>query len=231
MGFHKQGVQYLKDAVFAANDGIVTTFSVVAGVVGASLDPVVILILGLANLLADGFSMASGNYLGSRSETDLYHQKRRMEERELEEIPDAERKEIEEILKKGRYEGEEFQKMLTLIMGNKKFAVDLMMAEEIGMLRSKEGQEIRGAIVTFFSFLIAGTVPLVPYFFSAQSANKFLYAVLFTSTALFAVGALRVIFIGKSWLVSGLEMLFVGGMAAAIAYGVGLVLRQFVNII
>ena len=71
MEFHKQGGQYLKDAVYAANDGIVTTFAVVAGVVGASLDPIVILILGISNLLADGFSMASGNYLGSRSETDL----------------------------------------------------------------------------------------------------------------------------------------------------------------
>lgn len=231
MEFHKQGGQYLKDAVYAANDGIVTTFAVVAGVVGASFDPVIILILGVANLLADGFSMASGNYLGSRSETDLYHQERRREEREMDEMRNEERKEIEEILKKGGYQGEDLEKMLALIMGNKKFAVDLMMSEEIGMLRPKEGQEMRGAIVTFFSFLIAGAVPLIPYLFFAASPNAFLFAIVFTSLALFAVGALRVIFIGKGWLISGLEMFFVGGIAAAIAYGVGFVLRQFINIL
>lgn len=226
---HTKGGQYLKDAVYAAIDGIVTTFAVVAGSVGASLSPIIVIILGLANLFADGFSMAAGNFLGSRSEAQLYRQERKREEKEMDTVPDQERREIREILTRGGYKGEKLETMLTLIMENKTFAVDLMMGEEIGLLKSEDGKEFTHAFVTFISFLVAGAVPLIPYgvtLFVFGTDGEFPYAVLFTAVALFAIGALRTHFTGKHMFIAGLEMLFVGGIAAMIAYGVGFFLKQ-----
>ena len=216
---------HIKDAVYAANDGIITTFAVVAGVVGASLDPVAILILGFANLLADGFSMGSGNFLGSRSEVQLYEKERAIQEKGIRENSGKERSDIRAILTARNYQGEELEHLTGLIMNNEEFAVDIMMDEEVGIMKPQEGQEIKGAIVTFFSFLIAGAIPLLPYLLFKASSNNFILAIVFTGVALFTIGALRVIFTGRNIFFSGMEMLLVGGVAAAIAYWVGYALR------
>ena len=210
---------HIKDAVYAANDGIVTTFAVVAGVVGASLEPTIILILGAASLLADGFSMATGNFLGSRSEAQLYYKERRIQEQGLAENPEQERRDVRTILAARNYQGEELEQLTSLIMKNEEFTVDLMMDEEVGILKPESGREIKGAVVTFVAFLFAGTLPLIPYIVFED--GSFLLAIIFTGVALFVVGASRVIFTARNVFLSGLEMLFVGGVAAGIAYAVG----------
>ena len=210
---------HIKDAVYAANDGIVTTFAVVAGVVGASLEPSIILILGAASLFADGFSMATGNFLGSRSEAQLYDKERRIQERGLALNPEQERGDIRAILAARNYEGQELEDLTGLIMKNSEFAVDLMMDEEVGILKPESGKEIKGASVTLIAFLTAGALPLIPYIVLRD--GSFLLAVLFTGIALFLVGASRVIFTARNFFFSGLEMLFVGGVAAGIAYAAG----------
>lgn len=162
---------YLKDIIYAANDGIITTFAVVAGVAGASLSPAIILILGIASLVADGFSMAVSDYLATKSEEDY-------------------------LAKNGN---------------------------GAGATRSK-----KAAIVTFFSFVIAGLLPILPYAFSIGSSDVFWVSVVFTGLTLFIVGACRVRWTGKNWFWSGLEMLFVGGIAALIAYFVGAFIKNLV---
>lgn len=230
MESHKKYAQFLEDAVYAANDGIITTFAVVAGVTGAALQPFVILILGLANLLADGFSMASGNFLGAQSASQVYRAERKREEWEMLHKRHAERQEIEDILGSKGYSGEKLQKMTGLIMENENFAVDFMMVWELGLEEPSEGHALRGAVVTFFSFVGAGAIPLIPYVFSSLfGTSSFFFAVLLTALALFAVGAARVYFTERNVLFSGLEMLAVGGIAASIAYGVGAFLRGVVN--
>ena len=151
--FYQRSAGYLKDAVYAANDGIVTTFAVVAGVVGASLDPLVILILGFANLFSDGFSMATGSFLGSRSEAQMYRKERKIQEREMEKQVEKERKDVEDILAEKGYEAAQLQRLTDMIMENKEFAIDLLMDEKIGVLKPEDGHAIRGALVTFFAFL------------------------------------------------------------------------------
>jgi VIT1/CCC1 family predicted Fe2+/Mn2+ transporter len=229
MESHKKYGHFLEDAVYAANDGIVTTFAVVVGVTGAALHPLVILILGLANLFADGFSMASGNFLGARSARQVYRAERKLEEWEMAHERNMERKEIEEILKTKGYGGEKLQKMTDLIMENDKFAVDFMMVWELGLQEPKDNHELKAAFVTFISFVGAGAIPLIPYIFSSFFGGfQLLFAVLFTALALFGTGAARVYFTGENFILSGLEMLLVGGTAAAIAYGVGWFLRGIV---
>ena len=162
---------YLKDVIYAANDGIITTFAVVSGVAGAGLDPAIVLILGVANLLADGFSMATSDYLATKSE--------------------------EEYLERD---------------GN-----------HVGKMRSK-----KAAAVTFFAFVIAGFLPVLPYLILAKNFDVFWVSAASTASALFIVGACRSRWTGKNWFSSGLEMLFVGGIAALIAYFVGASIKNLV---
>lgn len=225
---YKKIGEYLKDAVYAANDGIITTFAVVAGVVGASLDPFVILVLGFANLFADGLSMASGNYLGTKSESDLYKKERERNRRLLEEDVGAYRKKIGNFLSKKGYAQDDIVGLAEMITHNDKFALDLIMHEEAGLVEQESSRPIKGAAVTLLAFMAAGFVPLIPYLIFSATENAFFYASLCTAIALFGVGAARAVFTARSWLYAGLEMLIVGGLAATTAYAVGFIIKQIV---
>lgn len=221
---HIRTGRYLKDIIFAANDGIITTFAVVAATVGGALSPATILIVGIANLFADGFSMATGNYLGTKSEIDFYKKEEAEEYREVKETPEKEREEIREILSAKGYAGAELEQMTVLVCSNEKFWVDFMMREELN-LNDPTGESpfVNGAI-TFFSFVGVGVIPLLPYLLFGGNAS-FFSAAACTGTALFAVGAVRHFFSRTPWFVLGLEMLAVGGTAAGIAYGIGFAIK------
>ena len=159
---------YLKDLVYGANDGIITTFAVVAGVAGAQLEARIVLILGFANLLADGFSMGASNFLSIRSDEAV---------------------------------------------------------------RRASGMDVnepfpsRHSLATFVAFVVAGVVPLASYVVT-MGHNRFLMAVLLTLATLFAVGAARALVTRDRWWRSGFEMLAVGSVAAAVAYGVGALMKD-----
>lgn len=226
---HKKASSYLKDMVYGANDGIVTTFAVVAGVAGASLDPVVVILLGAANLLADGFSMAASSFLASRSERDVFSREREVENWEVANEPAGEEKEIKEILSKEGYSGVDLDQMTALVVKNKKFWIDLMMREELG-LGSVEGfRPLKGAAVTFLAFVVAGFAPLIPFFSASTQENAFMVSAISAGVLFFAIGASRAIFTSRSWYFSGLEMFLIGGIAAAIAYGVGFFIRALIG--
>jgi len=160
---------YLSDLVYGANDGIITTFAVVSGVAGAELSTRIVLILGVANLVADGFSMGASNFLSIRSEEGA---------RQAE----------------GRSVAEPFP--------------------------------FRHGLATFVAFLVAGSLPLVTYLVPTES-DRFVIATVLTLAALFVIGSARTLIIRKGWFRSGLEMLAVGAIAAAVAYGLGALLADF----
>lgn len=220
--------EYLKDAVYAANDGVITTFAVVAGVVGASLDPLVILILGFANLFGDGISMASGNYLGTKSEKDLYSKEKSRNQRLLDKDKEAYKKRVAKFLRDKGYEEQDVRGLAELITHNKKFALDFIMHEEIGLVEQEGARPIKGAFVTLAAFMAAGLIPLLPYIFFAGAGSAFLFASIFTGLALFSVGAARSIYMESSWFQAGFEMLFIGGIAAIVAYGIGFAVSNIV---
>ncbi len=219
---------YLRNMVYGANDGIVTTFAVVAGVAGASLEPKIVLILGFANLLADGVAMATGNFLGTRSENQLQAKERSMEEFEVANVPDEERKEIEHIYRKKGFKGADLAAVVSVITADKKLWVDEMMVAELGIIPGEEESPIKNGLATFVAFIVAGVLPLLPYVFGVQFGSTFATAVIMTGIALFAVGSARSLVTKEHWLVSGLEMLGVGAIAAVSAYWVGYLLQGLV---
>lgn len=224
---HEHG-QYLKSAVYGGLDGIITTFAVVAGVAGAHLSGGVVLILGFANLIADGLSMAMGDYLSTKSEQEYHRAERRREQWEVENYPDGEKRELVELyVAKGLTE-EDAKTIVEIVARHKDAWVDIMMTEELGIVDSQESP-IRNALVTFLSFSLFGLVPLLAYlavrFVSIPVRAAFPIACLSTGATLFGLGALKVKITGRNWIKSGLETLLVGGLAAAAAYAVGVLLR------
>lgn len=220
--YHKTGQgTYLKDIVYGANDGIITTFAVVAGVAGAGLDAKIIIILGVANLIADGFAMATGNYLGTKSEMEFQNQEREMEEWEIKHVPECEEEELRYIYKSKGFTGEDLDRAVEIVKKNKKVWADEMMTHELGMVLSDVSEEspIKNALATFVAFGIAGTLPLLPYIFGIM--NSFLIAIIMTAIALFIVGALRTLLTRQNWIKAGFEMLAVGAIAATVAYALG----------
>jgi VIT1/CCC1 family predicted Fe2+/Mn2+ transporter len=225
---HKREGTYVGDFVFGAIDGSITTFAVVSGVAGAALSANIVIILGLANLLADGFSMAVGNYLSSKSNMEFAQRERKREEWEVEHYPKGEIEEIRSIFRRKGFKGKQLENAVKTITSNKKVWVDTMMIEELNIIEEKTSPVKRG-LVTFAAFGLVGVVPLIPYlisFFSeAVKQIVFPLSVILTFIAFFFVGSAKIYVTGKNWFKSGLETLLIGSAAAIIAYGIGFFLR------
>ena len=208
----------LRDVVYGGIDGSVTTFAIVAGVAGAGLSPFVIVALGLANVLADGFSMAAGNYSGTKAELDNIRRIRTIEERHIRLYPDGERNEVREILAQKGLSGQVLDEATDAITANHDNWINLMIEGEYG-LGSVDPHPLKAAMATFFAFLVAGMIPLLPFLLSVS--NAFIVSAWMTAGVFFAIGAMKSRWSLALWWRSGTETLLIGGAAAAIAYWVG----------
>jgi VIT1/CCC1 family predicted Fe2+/Mn2+ transporter len=220
--------QFVGEIIYGGLDGIITTFAVVSGVAGASLGSNIILILGLANLFADGFSMAVGSYLSTKSEQEYYERERQREAWEVEHYPEGEKTELFELYRLQGYSEEDAHKLVEIKSKDKKLWVDAMMLEELNMLKD-DSNPIHNALATLVSFVVAGSVPLIVYLvglFTPIAPNvSFPIALALSGLALFGLGAAKVLVTQNNPWRSGLEMLMVGGLAAGVAYVVGALLK------
>jgi VIT1/CCC1 family predicted Fe2+/Mn2+ transporter len=226
---HSEGKgQYLGEFVYGAIDGTVTTFAVVSGATGAALDPVIVVILGFANLIADGFSMACGNFLSERTQKDYIDRERKREEWEIKNMPEGEKEEIREIYRKKGFKGKYLEKAVEIISSDKKVWVDTMMADELGLIESSKSP-LKTAGVTYFGFFAVGLIPLLAYVFSYLhpffKAYTFPLAVFMTLIALFIIGVVKRRVTKKNLFVSAFETIFIGGAAAFLAYVTGYFIR------
>ena len=218
---------YLRDFVYGAIDGTVTTFAVVAGVAGAGLRSSVVIILGIANLIADGFSMAASNYLGTRTERQQHATARADERRQIALHPEGEREEIRQILAGKGLAGRALDEAVEAVTSDVERWVDVMMTDELG-LSPHLPNEKRAAASTFAAFVLVGLLPLLPFIVASvaagATAQPFSWSAAMTAVAFFVVGAVKGRLVGQRPLVSGLEVLAVGGAAAVLAYVAGVVL-------
>jgi VIT1/CCC1 family predicted Fe2+/Mn2+ transporter len=224
----RRSPSYLSDFIYGAIDGAVTTFAVVAGVEGASLDERVVIILGGANLIADGFSMAVSNFLGSRAERQRRERARREEELHVRVLPEGEREEIRQIFAAKGFEGADLERVVEVITSDRDLWVDTMMGEELGF-GSAHRNEFRAAAATLVAFLVVGFLPLLVFVYDLISSgdvqHAFGWSAVMTGIAFVVVGALKSRFVDQTWWRSGLETLAVGGLAAALAYAAGAFLQ------
>ncbi|MBI5917395.1 MAG: VIT1/CCC1 transporter family protein [Bacteroidetes bacterium] len=223
---------YLAEFVYGGMDGSVTTFAVVAGAAGAGLDSSVVIILGFANLIADGFSMSVGSYLAHNSENHTYEKYKRLEYLEVNYNPEEGREEIRQIFIKKGLSGRSLETVVEAITADKDVWVDTMMKDELN-LTSGNRSPLSKAVVTFLAFLTVGLVPLVVYLadcFARVQHDLFLVSGVLTGLAFLGIGLLKS-YIGERPLWRGaLETFGLGGGAAVLAYFVGNVLeRMFVQ--
>lgn len=208
----------LRDGVYGAIDGAVTTFAIVSGVAGAGLSPFVIIALGIANVLADGFSMAAANYSGTKAELDNMRRIRDIEERHIRTYPEGERREVREILERKGLSGEVLTQATDAITQDRENWIALMLEGEYG-LGGIDPHPLKSAITTFLAFLVAGIIPLLPFIFG--TARAFSVSTAMTMVTFFAIGALKSKWSLSPWWRSGFETLLIGGVAAIIAFYVG----------
>ena len=217
----------LKEIVYGGIDGIITTFAVVAGFSGAAamgndmaLPVAAVLLFGLANLFADGFSMGISDFLSSRAERKLYEKERGKERREITSNPASERAESLEILESKDFSKEDAAALVAIYSKNPTYWTDFMMRYELEM-PEPDDQPWKGALFTFFSFLMFGALPLVPYMFGLTFLPQFVIACIFGGVALALLGVLRAQFTQENTLLSMGEIVGLGAVAATIAYTVG----------
>jgi VIT1/CCC1 family predicted Fe2+/Mn2+ transporter len=219
---------YVRDFVYGAIDGAVTTFAVVAGAAGASLASRVVVIMGLANLFADGFSMAVSNFLGTRAAEQQRQIARRSESRHIDLYPEGEREEVRQLFAAKGFEGEDLERAVEVITSDRERWIDMMMREELGF-PSDDGSATRSAAATFVAFLVIGAIPLLPFLvnlaFPGAFGSPFGVAAVLTGVAFALVGLLKALVIGQSAWRGAIETVALGGAAAAVAYVVGVLLQ------
>ena len=219
---------YLHDFIYGAVDGAITTFAVVAGVEGANLDETVVIILGVANLVADGFSMAVSNFLGSRAERQRRERALREERRQIRLMPEGEREEIRQIFAAKGFEGDDLERVVEVITSDPEVWTETMMSEELGF-GTTEPNEYRAALSTLVAFIVVGALPLLAFVYDLIAPgdldNAFVWSAVMTAVAFFVVGAMKSRFVDQAWWRSAFETVAVGGLAATLAYAAGALLQ------
>ena len=230
-GFLHRYQAYLGEFVYGGIDGSVTTFAVVAGSVGAGLDSSIIIILGCANLLADGFSMSVGAYLSAKSESHNFEKHKKAEYWEIEHKPEEEKEEVREIYRNKGFEGSLLEQVVDIITADKDRWADVMMKEELGMMEPSRSPITIGA-VTYFAFILVGFIPLSLYLYDyafAFNGNLFLATSMLTGMGFAIIGWLKSFVTETSIWKGVLETLVLGALAAGVSYWVGDILERLIT--
>ncbi len=218
--------EYISDAVLGGIDGCVTTFAVVSGAFGAGFPSSVAVVLGFANLIADGFSMAISNYESNTAKLEFNESVRKSEEKHINEIPEGELEEVRQIFRSKGFEGETLEMIVETISCDKDLWIETMLREEHGIDKAVSNPWL-AAGTTFFAFVFVGTVPLIPFLIATmQVQHQFMMSAGLAGGMFFLIGMLKSLMLAKPIFLSGLRTLLTGGTAAGLAFVVGYILRE-----
>ena len=218
---HIQTGNNLRDFILGFNDGLVSIFSLAAGVVGAGVQPKIVLLAGLAGLAAGATSMGLNNYISYKSQIEFYKSEIQREKNEIGKVPEREKEEIREIYKKKGFKGKELDKVVSRICSNKNVWLKVMMEEELGLMEDKFDRPVKVALITGVSFVFGAMIPITPYLITSASTNGLLASAITSLIFMFLIGSAKTVITKKNWFKSGIEMVFIGMISATAAYLLG----------
>ncbi|MCA1813862.1 MAG: VIT1/CCC1 transporter family protein [Halobacteriales archaeon] len=229
-GLHKHEAEeqnplrnYVRDIVLGFNDGVVSVFAIVAGVVGATNDARAALVAGVAASVAGALSMGMGEYLSTKSQAEYYDAERRLEQRHIREYPELERQEMAEFFRAKGIDGPALDEVLDKLQADPEKFLDVMMREEFGISPQMGRSALKASLVVMVAFFIGAALPVLPFPFLAARPG-ILAATVLALGGLGLAGAVKAWVSGLSKWKSAVEMVALGGAAALVTYGVGTLL-------
>ncbi len=218
--WHSPGGRAIREVVFGFNDGMVSTVGFVVGVAAALSNPKIVLITGLAEVMAGSFSMFFGSYLSTKNQREFFEQEIEREKYEIREMPEREREEIRKIYAAKGFKGADLEMVVSHITSDNSVWLKCMMEEELGLIFESMDNSLKVGLMTGLSFVVGGLVPLIPYMYAASSA-ALAQCIGLSAISLFVVGIVKTFLTKKHWFKSGLESLVIGLLAtgAGLAFG------------
>ncbi len=216
-------------AVFGVSDGLLTNISLILGVAGANPPASVVLLAGLAGLVAGGFSMAAGEFVSMSAQSELLQRELEIERREIERHPEAETRELAAVYRSRGVDEADARRVAEALMKNPEIALEVHAREELGLRPGKTGNPWQAAVSSFATFVLGASVPLVPWFFT-RGIPAALLSIGLGAVAVAAVGWTVAIFTGRSRPRSALRQLAFATIAAGVAFGVGHLVGNLVNV-
>jgi VIT1/CCC1 family predicted Fe2+/Mn2+ transporter len=211
----------VRDMIFGANDGLVSTLAFVAGVVGAITNPSIVLLSGVAELFAGTISMAVGSYQSSKSELEVLERESRRKQVKKGKSPEEEREELIKFYEAEGFKRGEAEAIVDRIAKEKELPLQATTIEQLGLAPEELGNPVKAGVLCGVSFGLAALVPILPFVLPIGIWEALIASVIGTVTTLFGVGAMKTIFSRRNWVRSGLEMMGIGASAAAITYMIG----------
>lgn len=213
----------LRAAVFGANDGLLSNFSLVMGIAGATAQPRFVLLAGIAGLLAGASSMAAGEYVSVQSQRELYEQQIAVERQELEMAPEEEKEELSLIYQAKGIPSDQAEELAARILSNPDSAINTLAREELGLDPATLGSPWIAAASSFIAFAAGAVIPVIPYLILSGN-EAFITSAVICGAGLFLLGGLVSVFTGRNFFFSGSRMLGIGIIAAAVTYFIGRIL-------
>lgn len=212
----------VREIVFGFNDGSISILALIAGVTGGSFIQNHIMAIAISGVIAGAISMGIGAYISSKSEIEHHKSEINRELSEIENVPEVEKEEIRIIYrKKANFTDNEIEVIVDRIVSDKKIWLDVMMKEELGLFEERFENPSKLGFIMLAAFLVGGIIPIIPFFIIQPPNNALIISSILTFISLFIIGFWKTTFTDRNWIISGLEMVGVGIIAAVIPYLVG----------
>lgn len=215
---HSKASASVRDVVIGMSDGLTVPFALAAGISGAIAVSHIVVTAGIAELAAGGISMGLGGYLAARTDVEHYESERRREQREIEEIPEAEKSEVLNIFRGYGLSDEDARRASAGLTADRKRWTDFMMRFELGLEEPDQQRAPKSALTIGGAYVVGGLVPLLPYMLIQNSKSALYLSSLVTLLALFGFGAVKGALTGVAWLRSAIQTVIIGGVAATVAF-------------
>jgi vacuolar iron transporter family protein len=207
-------------AVFGVSDGLVSNVALILGVAGAHSSASAVRLAGLAGLVGGAFSMAAGEYVSMRAQSELMERELDVEREAIHHDPEDERRELAAIYKSRGLDHDMAEELSVKMMRDPELALETHAREELGINPGETGNPLQAAASSFVAFAIGAVIPLLPWLFTSGTTAT-LWSVVLGAVAAVTVGAALAVFTGRSWFWSAGRQLLISGVAAGITYGIG----------